>query len=139
MALALRPAPLRDAAGPQGSRRAVIRPATDAEVAAIYRSERVEHIVGTVHGRAVAYIAFKTVEGRRWGMFGMLADAEPRVRVALFYAFRRRLGCETQPVHVVAGSPAAARLLRLLGFVETPQAAAGRAVWRWTPPGSGER
>ena len=111
----------------------VLRKATVDEIARIYCPPEAEHIVGEIDGVAVAWIGFREIEGRLWGMFGMLTTAAPFVCMHLFYQFRKRLHQKTQPVVVLANDAKAMRLLRLLGLVPTDEIYAGKQVWAWTP------
>ena len=113
--------------------RVALREATEAEIARIYSPPEAEHIVGEIDGEAVAWVGFRTIEGRLWGMFGMLTVAAPSVCVHLFYRFRMRLHAKAEPVSVLANDAEAARLLRLLGLRRTDEHYAGKEVWIWTP------
>ena len=109
-----------------------VAPATDAEIAHVYRGDG-EHIVGRVGGEAVAYIGFRKIDGRLWGMYQVLATAAPSVWGTLFYEFRRHLRQHEEPVYVLARDADAARLLRLLGLKPSGMHEMGKDVWIWTP------
>jgi hypothetical protein len=111
----------------------VLRDASDDELAAIFRAQA-ENIVATVDGEPVAYVRFQTIEGRRWGVLNMLSGVAPSVVPAVFYALRRRLVEEAEPIYALCeGSARAARLLRLVGLSPTGETSAGKEVWRWMP------
>lgn len=110
-----------------------LRAATVDEIARIYCPPEAEHIIAEVGGEAVAWIGFRKIEGRLWGMFGMLTAAAPSVCVHLFWQFRKRLHQKTEPVVVLANDAQAMRLLRLLGLKPTEETYAGKQVWVWTP------
>jgi hypothetical protein len=109
-----------------------LRDASDAEIAAIFRASA-DHIVGTVNGQAVIYVRFQTIEGRRWGMINMLSSVAPSVVPELFYAFRRRLAEECEPIYALAQSAQSPRLLKLLGLRPTGESSVGKDIWRWMP------
>ena len=110
-----------------------LRAATATEIARIYCPPEAEHIIAEVGGEAVAWIGFRTIEGRLWGMFGMLTAAAPSVCVHLFYQFRKRLHAKSAAVSVLANNAEAERLLWLLGLRPTDEIYAGKKVWVWTP------
>jgi hypothetical protein len=110
----------------------IVRPATDAEIGLAYRSDA-EHVVAVVDGQVVAYISFRTVDGRRWGGYIVLSDADPSVWNAIFYAFRRALRRQTEVVYVRAQDDGAPRLLRLLGLTPANETFAGKDLWVWKP------
>ena len=110
-----------------------LREATVEELARIYSPPEAEHIVAAIDGAAVAWIGFREIDGRLWGMFGMLTAAAPSVCVHLFYQFRKRLHAKAAPVSVLAKDAKAERLLRLLGLQSTDELYAGKKVWVWTP------
>lgn len=111
----------------------MVRLATDAELARIYSPPEAEHIVAEIDGEAVAWIGFRKIEGRLWGMFGMLTTAAPSVCVRLFWQFRKRLHQKTESVVVLANDRQAERLLHLLGLQPTGEHYAGKDVWIWKP------
>lgn len=110
----------------------MLRAATSEEVARVYGADA-EHIVGEAGGEAVAYIGFKRIEGRLWGIYQPMAAAAPSVWNRLFYAFRRELRQQNEPVYVLARDAAAGRLLRLLRLAPADETFAGKDVWKWTP------
>ena len=109
-----------------------LREASDAEVAIVYASGA-KHIVGTADGDAIAYIGFKRISGHLWGMYHPFVPAHPSVWNRLFYAFRRELRAQGEPVYVLARDADAARVLQLLGLKPTGEHSFGKEIWRWTP------
>jgi hypothetical protein len=109
-----------------------IRPPTAPELADIY-ARGSEHLVGVVDGKPAAYIGFRPLEGRLWGIFGVLGEMDAKAKRQLFYAFRAHLRTKTTPVYVLATDKAAERLLRLLGLAPTHETYVGKDVWAWTP------
>lgn len=109
-----------------------VREATDAELAAIYRANA-EHVVGAVDGKAVAYASFRRIDGRLWGMFGMLAPVARTNSVKLFYPLRQHMYAKNEPVFGLAQDDTSERLLRLIGLQPTDEVYAGKKVWIWIP------
>lgn len=114
------------------SARVAFRPALNADFARIYGVEA-EHIVGVAGDQALAWIGFKALDGRVWGMFGMLGPATPQQKRELFYAFRKVLWTKNELIHVAAKDAAAERLLALLGLTATNETYAGKRIWKWIP------
>lgn len=112
-----------------------VAPATDAELARVYRADG-EHFAGRVNGELVAYIGFRTTAGRRWGMYDVLSTAARSVWGTLFYQFRRELRRQKEPIYVLARDAEAMRLLRLLGLKPTGETYMGKDMWIWTPDSS---
>lgn len=109
-----------------------LRSPTDAELSMVFRPHA-NHVVGTVDGEPVVYIRFQTIDGRRWGMMHILGAVAPAVFPKLFYAVRRRLTQEREPVYALAQNAQSPRLLRLIGLEPTGEVSVGKEVWRWTP------
>ena len=109
-----------------------IREPTALELAAIYGGA--EHHVGVVDGRVLGWISFRLVEGRMWGLFGMIdPTATAQQKRCMFYAFRKLFQTKDHPVYFAAQDKAAERLLRLGGLRPTGQSYAGKDVWIWIP------
>lgn len=111
----------------------VLREPTLEEIGAIHAFET-DYTLATMDGKPVAWIAFRQVEDRRWGMFGIVAEAGPEVWRKVFFKFRQPLEKHEQPVFVVCRDEAAERLLKLLGFEPTAEISAGKEIWIWKPP-----
>jgi hypothetical protein len=109
-----------------------LREASDSEIAAIFRAGA-DHVMATVDGEPVAYARYQTIDGRRWAMLNVLAPIAPRNVPVVFYALKRRLCEEREPVYVQANRDSSTRLLRLLGLAPTGEVFLGKAVWLWTP------
>lgn len=109
-----------------------LRDASDAEILAIFRA-RADNVVATVDGQPVAYARFQTIEDRRWAFLDVFASIAPADVTKVFYAFKRRLRQERQPVYVLAQSAGSIRLLRLLSMEPTGESSAGKEVWLWKP------
>jgi hypothetical protein len=109
-----------------------LREASDAEIAAIFRLGA-DHVMATVDGQPVAYARYQTIEGRRWAMLNIIAPIAPGNVSMVFYALKRRLQEECEPVYVAAQSASSTRLLRLLGLEPTGETFAGKEVWAWMP------
>ena len=106
--------------------------ASDAEIAAIFRAGA-DHIVATLDGEPVVYVRFQTIEGRRWGMINMLSSGAPSVVPRVFFALKRRLAEEREPIYALAQTAQSPRLLRLIGLEPTGETSVGKDVWRWMP------
>ena len=109
-----------------------LRMASDAEIAAIFRAGA-DHIVATLDGEPVVYVRFQTIEGRRWGMINMLSSVAPSFVPGVFYALKRRLAEEREPIYALATNEGSARLLGLIGLEPTSEESVGKKVWVWTP------
>ena len=108
-----------------------IRPATDAELALIYGAA--EHWVGSVDGQAVAWVSFRAIGDRTWGLFGLLSDAAVRDRRRLFYAFRKVLCAKDCVIHAAANDALGERFMRAIGLRPTGETYAGKKVFQWIP------
>jgi hypothetical protein len=119
-----------------GSSQAVVkvalRDATDAEIARVFRMDA-DHVTATLDGEPVVYVRFQTIEGRRWGMLNVLSVVAPSCVPRLFYALRRRLAEECEPIYALAQNEKSPRLLRLVGLRPTGEFSVGKEIWRWTP------
>lgn len=110
-----------------------LREASDAEIAAIFRAGA-DHIVATLDGEPVVYVRLQTIEGRRWGMINMISTVAPFAVPRVFYALRRRLLEEAEPIYALCeGGAVPRRLLRLIGLKPTAETSVGKQVWVWTP------
>lgn len=109
-----------------------VREPTDAELAALYRTEA-EHVLGTLDGVPMVYLSFRRIEGRLWGMFGVLAPIGAHQCRALFYRLRRCLLEKTEPVYGLARDEGTERLVRLMGLQPTDEVYAGKKVFIWIP------
>jgi hypothetical protein len=109
-----------------------IREPTAVELAAIYGNA--EHYVGAADGQVLGWIAFRLIDDRVWGLFGMTApDATAHQKRRMFYAFRKLFQDKTHPVYFAAQDKAAERLLRLGGLKPTGQSYADKDIWVWIP------
>lgn len=109
-----------------------LREASDAELAAIFRA-RAEHVIGTVDSIPVVFVRFQTIDGRRWGSINMLSGIDAAIVPRMFYALKRRLRQEHEPIYALAQSETSPRLLRLIGLEPTDEFSVGKRVWVWTP------
>lgn len=109
-----------------------VREPTDAELAALYRANA-EHVIGTIDGQPAAYVSFRRIEGRLWGMFGVLAAIDSPHCQKLFYPLRRCLREKTEPVYGLAQDATTERLVRLMGLRPTDEVYAGKKVFIWIP------
>jgi hypothetical protein len=109
-----------------------LRGASDGEIAAVFRANA-EHIMATLGDEPVVYVRFQTIDGRRWGLLNMVGTVPLTCIKPVFYALRRRLRQECEPIYALATNAASARLLRLIGLEPTTEIWAGKQVWVWTP------
>ena len=109
-----------------------LREPSDAELAAVFRPSA-DHVVATLDGEPVLYVRFQTIDGRRWGLINMLSVVSTITIPTMFYALRKRLRREREPVYALATNEGSARLLRLIGLEPTAETYIGKKVWVWTP------
>lgn len=108
-----------------------VRPATVEDMAAIYGAA--EHFIGTLDGVPAAYISFRRIDERLWGMFGVFGSIDARQCSRLFFRMRRCLTEKTEPVYGLAQDVTTERLVRLMGLHPTSEVYAGKKVWIWIP------
>lgn len=108
-----------------------VRSATVGDFVAIYGNA--EHFVGTVDDVPAAYISFRRIDGRLWGMFGVLAPIDRRQVHTLFFRMRRYLTDKTEPVYGLAQDAGTERLVCLMGLQPTAEVYAGKKVYIWIP------
>jgi hypothetical protein len=109
-----------------------LREPTDAELRRIYAAEA-EHVLATVDGEAAAWIAFKTIDGRTWGMFGVCGVRLLRQRGDdCSTSFARICGQSESESTSLPCDQAAERLLRLVGLIPTFECFGDKRVWAWT-------
>src|SRR5262245_57760645 len=109
-----------------------VRAANDQEIADAYRADA-QHITAVVDGMPVAYVSFRMIDYRMWGIYMVLGEAPKPAWHKLFYALRQELQRQTVPVFALARDKEAARLLGLLGLEQSHETYAGKDVWIWTP------
>ena len=111
----------------------VVRPARAEEVLAVFGGG-MRHMAATVNGRFIGMVSMRRIDGRLWGMLTILAKPDDLSdRFAVVNALRTELKKYREPIYVTQEFEAAQVLLRLLGFVQTPETMGHRHVWKWTP------